>query len=459
MFQTEGLGWTAALATTVLIIPRIIDFIGGVICGSVIAKTNMPWGKYRSWLMIGGWVVMAGVIMMFFNAKALPLPGQIAISATGYVFQNFPMNFILTSQYGVMMLMGGASMDDRVKLSVTTLRFQMFGTLATSAGLVPLLRALTKVYGANPDNPNWYHPNAYMTMAVITGALFLVGVYSIASASKEYDKSDTGGGPRRPSLSFGDIIKGVFSNDQLLVYTLTNTLNSIALFAAMPLALFYYMYVLQNMMLQPVQMTITTLFGVVAAMIGPMLGKKLGKKKALQLGLAIGVADSVLIALLAGNTGVLAGGIQAGFVIYVIFMCLTTIGRNVWFGFGGNYYADAGEYGYWKTGKDNRAVSLGLGAIPAKVSLIVAGALSGYALHAIGYRPGMGRPGGPPLPLNFNQNFMLLMGLLPASVYLLGFLIFSFGWKITDADAAKYAKENQERTQALSKAAAPGNGG
>jgi Na+/melibiose symporter-like transporter len=455
MFQTEGLGWTAALATTVLIIPRIIDFIGGVICGSVIAKTNMKWGKYRSWFITGGWVIMAGVIMMFANTRALPLPGQIAVSATGYVFQNFPMNFILTSQYGIMMLMGGASMDDRVKLSVTTLRFQMFGTLATSAGLVPALRALTKVYGANPDNLNWYHPNAYMTMAVITGAMFLVGAYSVASASKEYDKPNAGGGPRGSSLSFGDIIKGVFSNDQLLVYTLVNTLNSIALFAAMPLALFYYMYILQNMMLQPVQMTITTLFGVVAAMLGPMLGKKLGKKKALQVGSAVAVIDSVLIAILAGNTNTLAGRIQIGFVVYIIFMCLTAIGRNVWFGFGGNYYVDAGEYGYWKTGKDNRAVALGLGAIPAKVSLIVAGALSGYALHAIGYRPGMGRPGGPPLPLNFNQNFMLLMGLLPATVYLLSFLIFTFGWKISDADAVRYAKENQERA---AKAASEGGG-
>jgi Na+/melibiose symporter-like transporter len=217
------------------------------------------------------------------------------------------------------------------------------------------------------------------------------------------------------------------------------------------------MYIMQNMMLQPIQMTITTLFGVVAAMIGPMLGKRLGKKKALQFGFGIAVIDSVLIALLAGNTGALAGGIQIGFVIYVIFMCLTGIGRNVWFGFGGNYFVDAGEYGYWKTGKDNRAVALGLGAIPAKISLIVAGALSGYALHAIGYRPGMGRPGGPPMPLNFNQNFMLLMGLLPASVYLLGFLIFTFGWKITDADAAKYAKENLERTQTMS-AATEGGG-
>jgi Na+/melibiose symporter-like transporter len=457
MFQTEGLGWTAALATTVLMIPRIIDFIAGVTCGSIIAKTNMKWGKYRSWFIVGAWVAFAGIVMMFLNTRAIPLPGQIAVSALGYTFQNVPMNFILTSQFGIMMLMGGASMDDRIKLSVTTVRFTMIGTLASSAGLVPALRALTKIFGENPANPNWYHPNAYMTMGLITAAFFLIGAYSVASAAKDYDKPMPGGGPGGPSLTFGDIIKGVVSNDQLLVYTVVNTIATIAMFAVFPLGLFYYMYVLGNMMLQPVQMTISTLFGVAASMVGPVIGKKLGKKRALQVGTSIAIIDALLIALLAGNTTPIGNtGLQTGFVIYVVLMCITMIGSNIWMGFGGNYFVDAGEYGFWKTGKDNRAVALGLGAIPMKIALIVGGALGGYALHAIGYRPGMGMPGGPALPANFTKNFMMLLGGVPALINLVSLLIFSLGWKITDADAAKYAKENMERTmQAM---AAPGGG-
>jgi Na+/melibiose symporter-like transporter len=457
MFQTEGLGWTAALATTVLMVPRIIDFIFGVLCGSIIAKTNMKWGKYRSWFIVGAWVAFAGIVMMFLNTKAIPLPGQIAVSALGYTFQNVPMNFIMTAQFGIMMLMGGASMDDRIKLSVTTTRFTMIGTLVSSAGLVPALRALTKIFGENPANPNWYHPNAYMTMAFITAALFLIGAYSVASASKDHDKPLPGGGPGGPTLTFRDIIKGVVSNDQLLVYTLVNTISSISMFAVFPLGLFYFLYVLQNMMLQPVAMTISTVFGVVASMIGPAIGKKLGKKKALQVGMIIAIVDSLLIALLAGNSATIGStAIQVGFVIYVILTCVTMIGSNIWMGFGGNYFVDAGEYGFWKTGKDNRAVAMGLGAIPIKIALIVGGALGGYALHAIGYRPGMGMPGGPALPENFTRSFMLLLGGVPGGISLLGLLIFSFGWKITDADAAKYAKENMERTMQAMANAAPG---
>jgi GPH family glycoside/pentoside/hexuronide:cation symporter len=444
-FQTEGLGWTAALATTVLLIPRAIDFIFGFIAGGIIAKTNLKWGKYRSWFVVGAWVAFAGMVMMFLNTRAAPLPGQIAVSALGYTFQNVPMNFILTAQYGIMMLMGGASMDDRIKLSVTTVRFTMIGTLASSAGLVPALAALTKFFGANPDNPNWYHPNAYMVVGIATAFLFLIGAFAVVSASKNYDKPVPGGGAGGPTLSIGDIIRGVVSNDQLLTYTVVSTIVSISMFTIMPLAVFYYMYVLQNMMLMPIGMTIATLFGVVASMIGPVIGKKIGKKRALQVGQIITIIDSTLIALLAGNTNTIAGGIQVGFVIYVVLSCVTMIGSNIWMGFGGNYFVDAGEYGLWKTGKDNRAVAMGLGSPPVKIALIVGGALGGYALHAIGYRPGMGMPGGPAFPENFTRSFMMLLGGVPAVFSLLGLVIFSLGWKITDADAAKYAKENMER--------------
>jgi hypothetical protein len=66
----------------------------------------------------------------------------------------------------------------------------------------------------------------------------------------------------------------------------------------------------------------------------------------------------------------------------------------------------------------------------------------------------MGIPGGPSFPANFTRSFMLIMGGIPATINFIGLLIFSFGWKITDADTAKYAKENMERSMGISPEAA-----
>jgi Na+/melibiose symporter-like transporter len=89
---------------------------------------------------------------------------------------------------------------------------------------------------------------------------------------------------------------------------------------------------------------------------------------------------------------------------------------------------------------------MGLGAVPMKIALIVGGALGGYALAGIGYQPGMGMPGGPEFPANFTVNFMRLMGYVPGGISLVALALFAFGYKITDADAKKYAEENMKKT-------------
>ncbi|MDR0597540.1 MAG: MFS transporter, partial [Treponema sp.] len=84
VFQTEGLGWSAVLATTVLIAPRIIDFVLGISCGTIMSKVNMKNGRYRSWFMILRWVVALCIIVQFFDTKSLPLPLQILFIFVGY---------------------------------------------------------------------------------------------------------------------------------------------------------------------------------------------------------------------------------------------------------------------------------------------------------------------------------------------------------------------------------------
>jgi hypothetical protein len=188
--------------------------------------------------------------MMFRKPRAAPLPRQIA---PGHAFQNVPVNSILAAQRRIIMLMPGASMDDRVKLSAAAQRCAMIG--------------------ANRDNPNSLHPNASRVVQI--AAAFLIGAFAGASASKQHDI------PRQPdagqTLSAGGIIKGLLSTDQLLAYALVSAIVRVSLFAIMPQAVFYYMYVLQNMTLMPIAMTAS--FGLVASITGTLFEKQIGKKR------------------------------------------------------------------------------------------------------------------------------------------------------------------------------------
>jgi hypothetical protein len=53
---------------------------------------------------------------------------------------------------------------------------------------------------------------------------------------------------------------------------------------------------------------------------------------------------------------------------------------------------------------------------------------------------------------------MRLMGYVPAVISLVALLLFAIGYKITDADAKKYAEENMKKTMEAMAKAAPGSG-
>jgi GPH family glycoside/pentoside/hexuronide:cation symporter len=366
----------------------------------------MRWGRYRSWFIILRWVVALSIIMQFFDTKSLPLWVQVAVIFIGYTLMNGSMNFILTAQYGIMFMMGGGSMEDRQKLSIRANQFTMAGSIITSAALIPALQALTRVFYPENTNPNWYGATAYMILAFICAACYWVGATCVVSGAKEYDKPIPAGGAAGPTMKVSDVIKGVVTNDQLLIYTLVTTLTSISMFAIMPLGIFYYMYVLGNMMLMPIAMTTATLFGFVASLIGPAIGRRLGMKRSMVIGMVIGIVGNIITANFGGigaSSGLRLAGmdVPVGWIVYLVVMLVASLAMQTYAGFAMQFQVNAGEYGYWKTGKDNRTAAMGLGAMPMKIAMIFGGALGGYALAAIGYQPGMGVPGGPEFPANF----------------------------------------------------------
>jgi Na+/melibiose symporter-like transporter len=95
-----------------------------------------------------------------------------------------------------------------------------------------------------------------------------------------------------------------------------------------------------------------------------------------------------------------------------------------------------------KTGKDNRSVANGMMNIPFKIGLLIGGSVPMFVLERIGYQPNMEQTP------EFIDKFMMMFALFPATFCLLAAIIMLFFYKITDADAARYARENQERAAA-----------
>ena len=66
-FYTDVFGIKPAAAATMFLVVRLVDVLWDPIVGTFIDKSNPKWGKYRSWLILGGIPLVALAILCFYN--------------------------------------------------------------------------------------------------------------------------------------------------------------------------------------------------------------------------------------------------------------------------------------------------------------------------------------------------------------------------------------------------------
>ncbi len=425
IFMTDHLLIEAALVGSILGIARIIDFVIGFTAGGIIEKVHMKWGKYRSWVVVMRWVVWAGCTLMFVNTSTLPLGIKAVISIIGYLGLHGSMDFLAVSQYGILAQMAGPSIDDRNRLSIKNGQYFAAGNIAVSLAALPAILFLTYYVGP---------ATAYLLVSSAFAAVFVIGSTILLKVSKPYDTEEMRKlAPGAPKITAGDMIKSIFTNGQLLVIILTQIIYTTGMMGMSMIMAYYFMYVLGNYALMTVGMTATTIFALFGSVLGPKIGLKLGRKKAIVVGLFCAAVSSTCMIFFG----------KISLVVYIIISCVTSFATYLYMGFGINYILDAGEYGFYKTGKDNRAVAMSMSNMPMKIALALGGVIAGFGLSAIGYVPGATQSA------TFMNNFMYLFGGIPAICYLVGSLVMLLGYKITEEDALKYASENAARVAAM----------
>ena len=425
-FLTEQLLLSAAFVATFLLVARFVDIAIGLSAGGIITRSNMKWGRYRSFFVICRWTFFIGLLLQFTYTVALPVAARAAIVVVGYITMHGSMNFIAPSQFGLIGVMAGPDLDVRNKLTFAGVRFGAVGSILYSLTFVPFLTLLSNT----SLGEGWAH-----TVAIgLAGILMVVGLTIAIKVSKPYDTQRVAveGAPVPPKVTVGDMAKSVVQNKQLMVLFFSQTFAMVGGQVLQALMLYYFLFILGNIMYMTLSMTVSTMFGLVGAIIGPMVGVRLGKKWAMVIGLALSGVAMGLIAFFA----------DMGIWYYIGFSCFNALAMAFYRGFGQQYYLDCGEYGYWQSGKDNRPVALAIGNMPIKLGFMLGGSIGMYALALIGYVPNM-----VPTP-EFASAFMMILGGIPAVLYAIASVIMAIGYKITDADVAKYTEENLARETA-----------
>lgn len=418
IFMTDRIKIPAGIVATTLLVARVIDFFIGVICGGIIEKVRMPWGKYRSWLLVLRWVIVFSIVCSFFDTSAWPLGFRVGVSFIGYILLNAGMSFTTNAYYALGPALAGANVNDRFRLSARGAQFMCVAMLITSALTIPLVQALTPVVGPG---------NAYLIVAVVFALPYIFGCQMISNLCKECDPSgkrkDNGMGASAVTLK--DMVDSVIQNKQLLVLFMAYTIYYVGMYTISGLGTYYFTYIVGDFMKMSYSMTVCMVTGFVASLVMPKLGGKLGKKRSMVTAFVIYALAYACVYFLGGH-----------WVKYTICGAIGGAAVYMFSGFGANYFVDCGEYHLYKTGKDTRTIAITMYSVPMKIGMTLGGAIANFGLAFIGYQAGMTVDGA------FQNKFMFLLAILPAILVLIGAVIMQAGYKITDEDAARYAAAN-----------------
>jgi len=439
MFMTDYLGISPVAMANGMFIARLVDFAVSIVAGMIIEKVHMKHGKYLSWIRLLTGTLFFGNIIQMLDTSAFVsnTTARLVIVMIFYMMFHCSMNFNATSRAAILPKICGADMELRKKFTARQTQLGALVTIFGSAIIVPLVNFMGKATGKESIG--------YFIGALIFSGLFVVFNTWFIKQASPYDPPEDAATAARKAPTVGQMVSSLVTNPQMLilfgcfmVFTMGNQLYTGVTT--------YFFRVTGNFSRYSFALTARAVCAFVASMVAPPLARKLGKKAALVTGWSIVAIAGLIIKFGCYNA---ATG-EANIVLMTVCMCLFQAALYLYMGFMAVLYLDCGEYGYYKSGVDNRTMAVTVMNWPTKIGFMFGGSIVGYMLAWAGYDAAGGVNGAQGAFADMGK-FMTTMGLVPAILAGVAAVCFFLFYKLDDKTAAEYAKANVEREAAEKK--------
>jgi len=431
VFMTDYLGISPVAMANGMLIARTVDFIVSLIAGIIIEKSNMKHGKFLSWIRLLTVTLFFGNIIQMLDTSAFigSTTLRLIIVMIAYMMFHCSMNFFATSRASLIPKLAGADMDARRALTARQSQVGAAVSIISSAITLPLIQFIERLTGSPSIG--------YFLVALIFSTLFVIANLNFVKLAAPFDPPGESG-PARSRPTVGQMVSSVVTNKQMLILFVAYTITGIGTQLTAGVTT-YFFRVTGNFSKYTYVLTARSVCALLASMVAPKLGRKLGKKNALLASWTIGIALNLVIRFFAYTNG------QANLLVMGACMCLKQAAMYLSMVFAANYWLDCGEYGYYMTGIDNRTMSVTVMNWPTKISFALGGSMVGWLIAWAGYHaPTEGNLGS----FDSMTRFMNVIATIPAILSAVSVVIILLLYKLTDAQAAEYAKANEEREKA-----------
>ena len=177
-FYTNVYGLDPGAAAVMFLIVRLIDWAWDPVVGAFVDKSNPKWGKYRSWLILGGIPLTGFAILCFWNGFS----GSLLYAYVTYVLMS--MSYTLVNvPYGA--LNSSLTRDTNEVTILTSTRMFMANAGALIVKSLPMVLAIIN----KPESaPAWF---ITMTLFSLSGLALLIFCFTQSKERVVMDKAES----------------------------------------------------------------------------------------------------------------------------------------------------------------------------------------------------------------------------------------------------------------------------
>ena len=421
-FLTDYALFPLETVRNIQLITGVFDIGCALLAGIILQKVSLKFGgKYRSWFLVGPLPVALLFALQF--TKIGSEMTAIIIIIFAFITSHLIWNTI-TASSGAMVGRMTKRADELTILSTSRAQGMSAAGLLFSASGVSLIAFFSVRAGEITG----------MTLTVaVYGILMILGylyIYKMTTGKDPYDDESSQAAQKQAKLSILEIIGLVLRNPPLRMLVVAEIFRSSCIQLVAATAFYYFRYVRGELEFMSVFLLITATASFTGATLSRWIGPRLGKRR------------TYCTAMVCAGTAYASSyflGITS--LIFALLIGLGAMFLAMASGMNTALYSDTVVYGEWKTGKSIRGFTMALQNVAVKLGIIIRVAVVTIGLGAIGYIANTD-----PSP-HVVGGIASLMSFSPSVVCFTAAIIFFFGYKIQDSEAAKMRDEIAARSQ------------
>ena len=431
-FYTNVFGLDPGAAALMFLIVRLVDVLWDPIVGTIVDKGNPKWGKYRSWLILGGIPLVGLAILCFYNGFS----GSLVYAYITYV--GMSMCYTLVNvPYGALNASLTRDTDEITILTSTRMFMANLGALCVKS--LPLIIALFAPKVLNPETGKmtavYNTPDAAhawfitMTIFALAGLALLFFCFFQCKERVVMDEKESA------NVKVSDLWMEFGRNKPLRVVAFF-FITAFAMMSVSNAADAYFMTF--NVGATPLLTTLFMWLGTIPAFIFmplvPAIKRKIGKKGMFYLFLGVAIVGMALM-----YTFVSIPATKSNFVLLCIAQFVKSTGIITATGYMWALVPEVIAYGEYTTGKRIAGIVNALTGIFFKAGMALGGVVPGLVLAWVGFNADATTQ--TPLAL---QGILWLVCVIPAILLLLAIWIIS-KYELSDEKMDEINKEIEAR--------------